>query len=77
MRASSSSTSRRHRSPHRETERLFALIGRLRAAGKSMIYISHILRDVMRLADDIAVLRDGEMVATGPKRDFAIHSRSR
>ena len=37
-----------------------------------MIYISHILADVMQLADDIAVLRDGEMVASGPARDFDI-----
>ena len=56
----------------RETERLFALIGRLREAGKSMIYISHILADVMALADDIAVLRDGELIAAGPQADFTI-----
>ena len=56
----------------RETERLFALIGQLRAAGKSMIYISHILADVVALADDVAILRDGELVATGSKADFTI-----
>jgi ribose transport system ATP-binding protein len=56
----------------RETERLFALIRRLRETGKTMIYISHILADVLALADDIAVLRDGELVATGPKPDFNI-----
>jgi ribose transport system ATP-binding protein len=54
----------------RETERLFALIDRLKAGGKTMIYISHVLADVMALADDIAVLRDGELVATGPKETF-------
>ena len=37
-----------------------------------MIYISHILGDVIELADDIAVLRDGELVAAGPKADFNI-----
>ena len=52
----------------RETERLFGLIERLRQSGKSMIYISHILGDVMRVADDIAVLRDGELTAFGPGR---------
>jgi ribose transport system ATP-binding protein len=56
----------------RETERLFALIQRLRAAGKSMIYISHILGDVKRLADDVAILRDGALVASGPVADFEI-----
>ena len=33
----------------------------------TMIYISHILADVLRLADDIAILRDGALVAAGPR----------
>ena len=56
----------------RETERLFGLIERLRRSGKSMIYISHILGEVMRVADDIAVLRDGELTAFGPVREFDV-----
>lgn len=56
----------------RETERLFDLIRRLREAGASIIYISHILGDVMRLADDIAILRDGELVAAGPRNGFDV-----
>jgi len=57
----------------RETERLFRLIERLRGDGASIIYISHILPDVIRLADEIAVLRDGELVAHGRKDEFSIH----
>jgi ribose transport system ATP-binding protein len=53
-----------------ESERLFALIGRLRERGVSMIYVSHALQDVLRLCDDIVVLRDGEVVGSGPARDF-------
>jgi len=56
----------------RETERLFGLIERLRQSGKSMVYISHILGDVMRVADDIAVLRDGELTAFGLGREFDV-----
>jgi ribose transport system ATP-binding protein len=56
----------------RETARLFALIGRLKAAGKAIVYISHILADVEALADDVAVLRDGRLVGTGPKVDFPV-----
>ena len=56
----------------RETERLFEIIGRLRAQGISIIYISHILGDVLRLCDDIAVLRDGQVVGAGPRGDFTI-----
>ena len=56
----------------RETERLFEIIGRLRAQGISIIYISHILGDVLRLCDEIAVLRDGQVVGAGPRDDFTI-----
>jgi ribose transport system ATP-binding protein len=58
----------------RETDRLFELIARLHEAGKTIIYISHILRDVLRLADAIAVLRDGQLVAYGPAAGSTIHS---
>jgi ribose transport system ATP-binding protein len=54
-----------------EVERLFLLMNRLRSEGMSMIYISHILGDVLKLCDDICVLRDGQVVAHGPKDDFS------
>jgi ribose transport system ATP-binding protein len=54
----------------RETERLFALIARLRAQGIAMIYISHALDDVLRLADDVVVLRDGQVVGAGRRDEF-------
>jgi ribose transport system ATP-binding protein len=56
----------------RETSRLFALLGRLRQRGKTIVYISHILRDVLALADDIAVLRDGRLVAAAEAADFTV-----
>lgn len=43
----------------RETERLFSLVDSLRAAGTSVLYISHRLGEVIRLADRVEVLRDG------------------
>ncbi len=58
---------------HRETEQLFSIINQLRDAGKTMIYISHILSDVMDIADDIAVLRDGELVGVGSRHEFDIN----
>ena len=56
----------------RETKRLFDIIERLRREGRSIIYISHILADVRRLCDELVVLRDGKVVATGPKEQFPI-----
>ena len=48
----------------RETERLFALIGTLRAEGVALIYISHRMEEVYALADRVTVLRDGVSVGT-------------
>ena len=47
-----------------ETERLFAQIDQLRKQGVSFIYISHRLEEIARIADRVAVLRDGRLVAT-------------
>ena len=48
----------------RETERLFAIIRRLRAEGLAIIYISHRMAEVYELADRVSVLRDGGYVGT-------------
>ncbi len=47
-----------------ETEALFVTLRRLRSQGVGIIYISHRLEEVMRLADRITVLRDGRLVGT-------------
>ncbi len=47
-----------------ETDRLFEQIASLKAEGVSFIYISHRLDEIARIADRVAVLRDGELVAT-------------
>ena len=54
----------------RETEKLFQIIQRLRSRGISMIYISHHLSDVLRLCDQIVVLRDGAVVGGGTNREM-------
>ncbi|HQI27581.1 MAG TPA: sugar ABC transporter ATP-binding protein [Sedimentisphaerales bacterium] len=55
-----------------ETERLFRIIHDLRRQGKSMIYISHNLGNVLELADEIVVLRDGRVVDQGPKDGYTV-----
>ncbi|MCL4066062.1 sugar ABC transporter ATP-binding protein [Pseudomonas sp. GX19020] len=44
-----------------ETERLFILIDRLRAEGVAILYISHRMSDIRRLADRIVSMRDGQI----------------
>jgi ABC-type sugar transport system ATPase subunit len=53
-----------------EAERLFAIVARLRGQGRAVVYVSHALRDVLRLADDVLVLRDGAVVGGGPRSGF-------
>ena len=53
-----------------ERERLFALVRQLRAEGRSLIYISHTLGEVLALADDVVVLRDGAVVGQGTAAEF-------
>lgn len=50
---------------HADCERLFAIIERLRARQVSVIYISHALEELQRVADRFTVLRDGITVASG------------
>jgi ribose transport system ATP-binding protein len=49
---------------NRETERLFELVDSLRADGTAVLYISHRLAEVNRLADRVEVLRDGQNVGS-------------
>ena len=55
-----------------EVERLIQLIDTLRKQNRSIIYISHFLEEVMRVADRITVLRDGEKVATLDKANTSV-----
>ena len=47
-----------------ETENLLAILGRLKAAGVTCIYISHRLGEVGRISDRVTVLRDGKTILT-------------
>ncbi len=51
-----------------EVDDLFANLHRLRAEGKTIVFISHILEEVLAIADRITVLRRGQVVGTMPAR---------
>jgi ribose transport system ATP-binding protein len=53
----------------RDIDRLFELVRRLRAQGKSVIYISHFLEEVRAVCDRFTVLRDGRSVGSGVTAD--------
>jgi ribose transport system ATP-binding protein len=48
----------------KETERLFALVEKLKASGVGIVYISHRIQEIRRIGDRVTVLRDGHKIAT-------------
>ncbi|MDT3682169.1 MAG: sugar ABC transporter ATP-binding protein [Truepera sp.] len=59
---------------YQETERLLGLVRDLARQGKAILYISHRLDEVFRVADRITVLKDGRLVATKPIQDVDMNS---
>jgi simple sugar transport system ATP-binding protein/ribose transport system ATP-binding protein len=49
-----------------EIETLHRMIRALRASGRTIVYVSHFLDEVLDLADTVTVLRSGRLVRTGP-----------
>lgn len=61
-----------------EVDALFEVIHRLKAQGLGIVYVTHFLDEVYRIADSITVLRNGALVATDtleamPKRALVTH----
>ncbi len=52
-----------------DAEHLHEIIRRLARAGKTILLISHFLREVLDLADTVTVLRDGRLIRTSPARN--------
>ena len=55
---------------NKEVDHLFATINRLRDSGVSILYISHKMDEIFRIADDITVIRDGRTITSGPAKSF-------
>lgn len=54
----------------REVETLFAMINKLRNSGHGIIYITHKMDEVFRIADEITVFRDGKHIGTYPAAEI-------
>lgn len=55
-----------------EIDVLFAVVRRLTAAGVSVIYISHRLDELFRIADEVTVMRDGQTIGTFPIGELSV-----
>ena len=50
----------------REVDRLFGVVSGLKTQGVAMMFVSHRMEEIYRVADRIAVLRDGRLIGMGP-----------
>ena len=53
-----------------EVDQLFAIVQRLRDQGVAILFISHRLEEVFRLADRITVFRDGRLISSAPRNEI-------
>lgn len=53
-----------------ETEHLFKIINNLRSEGRAIIYISHKMEEILRIADEVTIMRDGQYVGTWPSNEL-------
>tara|TARA_B110000914_G_scaffold54494_1_gene47218 strand:- start:403 stop:1467 length:1065 start_codon:yes stop_codon:yes gene_type:complete len=54
-----------------ELEQLFLIIESLKKSGVTIIYISHRLEEVFRIANEVTILKDGQLVGTKPIKDMS------
>jgi len=55
-----------------EVEHLFRIIFELRDRGCGIIYISHRMNEILKISDEVTVLRDGKLVATTPASELSM-----
>jgi rhamnose transport system ATP-binding protein len=55
-----------------EIDVLFTVVRRLTAAGVAVVYISHRLDELFRIADEVTVMRDGRTIGTYPMADMTV-----
>ncbi|MFZ5813745.1 MAG: galactose/methyl galactoside ABC transporter ATP-binding protein MglA [Bacillota bacterium] len=54
----------------KEVDHLFRIINVLREKGCGIIYISHKMEEILRIADDVTIMRDGKWIDTRPAREL-------
>ncbi|MDQ1910691.1 sugar ABC transporter ATP-binding protein [Paenibacillus sp. GD4] len=53
-----------------EVEQLFRIIAELKSRGVGIIYISHKMEEILRISDDVTIMRDGKLVGTWPAEEM-------
>lgn len=54
----------------REVDTLFAIISELKAEGVSIVYISHKMDEILRISDEVTIMRDGKYIGTWDAKEL-------
>ena len=54
----------------KEVDHLFTIIRKLKAEGRAIIYISHKMEEILRISDEVTIMRDGKRVGTWPAEEL-------
>lgn len=57
-----------------EVEALFRIVEDLKAEGVSIVYISHKMDEILRISDEVTIMRDGHYIGTYPSHELTIDS---
>ena len=55
-----------------EVEHLFRIINMLKSRGCGIIYISHKMEEILRISDEVTIMRDGKWIATRPSAELTM-----
>ncbi len=56
-----------------EVEHLFKIIHMLRSRGCGIVYISHKMEEILRISDEVTIMRDGQWVSTRPAMELTMN----
>ena len=54
-------------------EHLFKIINMLRDRGCGIVYISHKMEEILRISDEVTIMRDGQWIATRPAKELTMN----
>ena len=55
-----------------EVEHLFRIIGKLRSGGVGIVYISHRMEEILKISDEVTIMRDGRWIGTEPAAGLTV-----
>ncbi len=56
----------------KEVNHLFRIINQLKSEGCAVVYISHKMEEILRISDEVTIMRDGKWISTTPSKELTM-----